>query len=93
MNINVLTVDCEIDTVGGARLHTDGYTGHARIIVDEDRHVIVGATLIGPHVGHLLHFATIAIIAEVPLERLWHAVPSFPTMSEVWLRLLENYGL
>jgi pyruvate/2-oxoglutarate dehydrogenase complex dihydrolipoamide dehydrogenase (E3) component len=79
--------------VGGARLHTDGYTGHARIIVDEDRHVIVGATLIGPHVGHLLHFATIAIIAEVPLERLWHAVPSFPTMSEVWLRLLENYGL
>ena len=93
LKINVRAVDCEIDTVVGAMLHTDGYTGHARIIVDEDRHVIVGATMIGPQVGDLLHSTTIAIIGEVPLERLWHAVPSFPTMSEVWLSLLENYGL
>lgn len=93
LKINVRAVDCEIDTVVGAMLHTDGYTGHARIIVDDDRHVIVGATMIGPQVGDLLHSATIAIIGEVPLERLWHAVPSFPTMSEVWLSLLENYGL
>jgi len=74
-------------------LHTDGYTGHDRIIVNEDRHVIVDATMIGPQVGDLLHSATIAVIGEVPLERLWYAVPSFPTMSEVWLSLLENYGL
>jgi len=87
LKINVRAVDCEIDTVVGAMLHTDGYTGHARTIVNEDRHVIVG------QVGDLLHSATIAIIGEVPLERLWHAVPSFPTMSEVWLSLLENYGL
>jgi pyruvate/2-oxoglutarate dehydrogenase complex dihydrolipoamide dehydrogenase (E3) component len=93
LNINVRTVDYEIDTLQGASLHTDGYTGRARIIVNEDRHVIVGATLIGPQVGEMLHPATIAIICEIPLERLWHAVPSFPTMSEVWLRLLENYGL
>ena len=93
LKINVRAVDYEIDTLQGANLHTDGYTGHARIIVNEDRHVIVGATLIGPQVGELLHPATIAIICEIPLERLWHAVPSFPTMSEVWLHLLENYGL
>ncbi len=93
LKINVRAVDCEIDTVVGAMLHTDGYSGHARIIVDEDRHVIVGATMIGPQVGDLLHSTTIAIIGEVPLERLWHAVPSFPTMSEVWLSLIENYGL
>ena len=93
LNINVRSVDYEIDTLQGANLHTDGYTGHARIIVNEDRHVIVGATLIGPQVGELLHPATLAIVGEVPLERMWHAVPSFPTMSEVWLRLLENYGL
>jgi len=93
LNINVRAVDYEIDTLQGASLHTDGYTGRARIIVNEDRHVIIGATLIGPQVGELLHPATIAIICEIPLERLWHAVPSFPTMSEVWLRLLENYGL
>ena len=93
LNINVRAVDYDLDTLQGASLHTDGYTGHARIVINEDRHVMVGATLIGPQVGELLHPATIAIICEIPLERLWHALPSFLTMSEVWLRLLENYGL
>ena len=67
--------------------------GTARIVVDEDRHVIAGATFTGPDIGEFIHAATIAVIGEVPLERLWHAVPSFPTRSELWLRLLENYGL
>ena len=62
-------------------------------IVDEDRGVVVGATFTGYGVADLLHSATVAIVGEVPLERLWHAVPSFPTVSEVWLRLLEEYGL
>ena len=52
-----------------------------------------GATFTGPGVQELLHSATVAVAGEVPLERLWHAVPSFPTISEVWLRLLETYGL
>jgi dihydrolipoamide dehydrogenase len=55
--------------------------------------VIVGATLTGPDIGDFLQAATIAVIGEVPLTRLWHAVPSFPTRSELWLRLLESYGL
>ncbi|RYZ35465.1 MAG: NAD(P)/FAD-dependent oxidoreductase [Myxococcaceae bacterium] len=55
--------------------------------------VIVGATFTGPGVGEMLHAATIAVAGEVPLDTLWHAVPSYPTMSEVWLRLLEAYGL
>ena len=76
LNIKVRAVDYDIDTLQGANLHTYGYTGHARIIVNEDRHIIVGATLIGPQVGELLYPATIAIICEMPLERLWHAVPS-----------------
>ncbi len=53
--------------------------------------MIVGATFVGPGTGELLHAATIAIVGEVPLETLWHAVPTFPTLSEVWLRLLEAY--
>ena len=57
------------------------------------RRVIVGATFTGPGVGELLHAATIAVAGEVTLDTLWHAVPSFPTVSEVWLRLLEAYGL
>ena len=79
--------------VEGAVLHADGYEGTAQIVVDEDRRVIVGATFVGPDVGELLHAATIAVVGEVPLDRLWHAVPAFPSMSEVWLRLLEAYGL
>ena len=55
--------------------------------------MIVGATFTGPGVGEMLHAATIAVAAEVPLDALWHAVPTFPTVSEVWLRLLEAYGL
>jgi pyruvate/2-oxoglutarate dehydrogenase complex dihydrolipoamide dehydrogenase (E3) component len=55
--------------------------------------VVVGATFTGPGTADLLHSATVAIAGEVPLDRLWHAVPSFPTVSEVWLRLLESYGL
>jgi len=63
------------------------------VIVDERRRVLLGVTMIGPSVGELIHAATIAIVGEVPLERLWHAVPSYPTISEIWLRLLETYGL
>ena len=68
-------------------------SGHAQLVVDEDRQVIVGLTLAGPGVGEMIHAATIAVAGEVPLSRLWHAVPVLPTMSELWLRLLETYGL
>jgi dihydrolipoamide dehydrogenase len=61
--------------------------------VDESRRVIVGATFTGPATQELLHSATVAIAGRVPVDTLWHAVPSFPTVSEVWLRLLEEYGL
>jgi pyruvate/2-oxoglutarate dehydrogenase complex dihydrolipoamide dehydrogenase (E3) component len=70
----------------------DGYIGHARVVVDEDRQMIVGATFIGPQVGELLHSAAIAIIGEVSLDLIWHEIPAFPTISEVWVKLLENYG-
>ncbi|MFG1603166.1 dihydrolipoyl dehydrogenase family protein [Actinoplanes sp. NPDC049265] len=85
-------VDYEIGSVAGASLHADGYTGKARMVVDEDRGVLLGVTFAGPDVAELLQSATIAVVGEVPLERLWHAVPSYPTVSEVWLRLLETYG-
>jgi len=62
-------------------------------VVDEDRQVIVGATITGAEVPEALHAATIAVVGEVPLDRLWHAVPCFPTRSELWLQLLEGYGL
>ncbi|AOT03442.1 dihydrolipoyl dehydrogenase family protein [Arthrobacter sp. U41] len=79
--------------VAGSSLHAERYEGWVQLVVDEDRRVLLGATFAGPDVAELLHAATIAIVGEVPLDRLWHAVPSYPTISEVWLRLLEEYGL
>jgi dihydrolipoamide dehydrogenase len=64
-----------------------------QLVVDDERRVVVGATFVGADVAELVHSATIAIAGEVPLDVLWHAVPSFPTLAEVWLRLLEEYGL
>ncbi|MGD8195856.1 dihydrolipoyl dehydrogenase family protein [Herbiconiux sp. P18] len=88
----ITAVDYEIGSVAGASVHTDGYTGTARMVVDEDRQVVLGVTFVGPDVQELLHSATVAVVGQVPLSRLWHAVPSYPTISEVWLRLLETYG-
>lgn len=89
--LRVRAVDVEMGEVAGAALYADGYRGRARMVVDLDRDVMVGATLVGPGVSELLHAATVAVAGEVPLERLWHAVPSYPAMSEVWLRLLEKH--
>jgi dihydrolipoamide dehydrogenase len=85
----------EVDTGGNAGGSFVGKNapGTARLVVDEDRRVVVGATITGPEVAEALHAATIAVVAEVPLDELWHAVPAFPTRSELWLRLLEAYGL
>ncbi|MEU0277588.1 NAD(P)/FAD-dependent oxidoreductase [Streptomyces sp. NPDC088147] len=87
----VRAVDYDMAGVAGASLYADGYRGRARMIVDLDSEILRGVTLAGPAVGELLHSATIAVVGEVPIDRLWHAVPSYPTISEVWLRLLETY--
>lgn len=91
--MNVRAVDYEIGQVAGAELYADGYKGRARMVIDQTSGVLVGMTLIGPSVGELIHAATIAIVGAVPISRLWHAVPSFPTISEIWLKLLEAAGL
>ncbi|GLY92612.1 dihydrolipoyl dehydrogenase family protein [Actinoallomurus iriomotensis] len=86
-------VDHDIGAIVGAQLQVPGYVGRARLVVDEDRRVLLGATFVGPAAADLLHGATIAVSAEIPLEKLWHAVPTFPTTSEIWLNLLQEYGL
>ena len=87
----VREVDYDLGGLAGAALHAEGYRGRARAVVDLDRETLLGVTFVGAGVAELLHSATIAVTAEVPISRLWHAVPSFPTLSEVWLRLLETY--
>jgi pyruvate/2-oxoglutarate dehydrogenase complex dihydrolipoamide dehydrogenase (E3) component len=84
-------VEYPIGNVAGAALFADGYEGTAVAVVDTEREVLLGVTFVGPAVAELLQAATIAVVAEVPIARLWHAVPAYPTISEVWLRLLEAY--
>jgi len=88
----IRVVDYDLGQVAGASLLADGYTGRARLVVDERRRVVIGATFVGQDAAELLHAATIAVVGEVPIDRLWHAVPSYPTVSEIWLRLLDSYG-
>jgi len=90
--LRIRVIDYDLYWIAGASEVADDYQGRARAIVDEERRVLVGATFVGQDVGEMLHAATIAIVGEVPIERLWHAVPSYPTISEVWLRWLEEYG-
>ncbi|MEJ1156145.1 NAD(P)/FAD-dependent oxidoreductase [Microbacterium marmarense] len=89
---SIRVLDYNLAWVAGASTYSDNYEGMARAIVDEDRGVIIGATFVGADVAELLHSATVAIVGEVPISRLWHAVPAYPTISEVWLRWLEAYG-
>ena len=90
--IGIRVLDYDLSSIAGASTHADHYAGRARAIVDEERGVLIGATFAGPDVSELLQAATIAIVGEVPIARLWHAVPAYPTLSEVWLRWLEVYG-
>jgi pyruvate/2-oxoglutarate dehydrogenase complex dihydrolipoamide dehydrogenase (E3) component len=89
---SIRVIDYDLSWLAGATVYADGYTGRARAIVDEEKQVLLGVTFVGPDVSEMLQAATIAVVAEVPLSRLWHAVPAYPTVNEVWLRFLEEYG-
>lgn len=91
--IDTRTVSYPLGQVAAASISGEGIAGTAHLVIDDRRRLVVGATFTGPDTAELLHAATIAIVGAVPLDVLWHAVPAFPTLSEVWLRLLETYGL
>jgi dihydrolipoamide dehydrogenase len=89
--VDVRTVRYATGGVAGSGVLGDPFIGTSQLVVDQGHQVLVGATFVGPGTQELLHSATVAIAGAVPIERLWHAVPAFPTVSEVWLRLLETY--
>ncbi|MBD7917767.1 NAD(P)/FAD-dependent oxidoreductase [Cellulomonas sp. Sa3CUA2] len=90
--VEVEVLAYELGDLGGASVTAEDYEGRVQLVVDVARDVVLGATFVGPDVADMLHAATVAVVGEVPLSRLWHAVPSYPTLSEVWLRLLEAAG-
>ena len=87
---DVVTATVPFTQVGGTTLLRDDASGHAHLVVDRRTGRVLGTTFVGPEVGELLHAATVAITGRVPVHVLRHAVPSFPTASEVWLQLLEQ---
>lgn len=91
--IDARAIDVETSGTAGGSFYGRGAPGVSRMVVDRERRVIVGATFSGADVAEFLHAATIAVVGEVPFETLWHATPSFPTRSEIWLRMLEQYEL
>jgi len=91
--LNVRAVDKSTSGNAGGSFYGRNATGTTMLVIDADRRVVVGATFTGSDIADFLHAATIAVVAEVPLDKLWQSTPSFPTRSEVWLKLLEEYGL
>ena len=88
--LDVEGVEYDLAAVAGTYLLREDYRGRAKIVIDRSTNTLVGATFVGPEVADLLHAATIAIAGGVSLDDLWHAVPAYPTPSEIWLRLLET---
>jgi pyruvate/2-oxoglutarate dehydrogenase complex dihydrolipoamide dehydrogenase (E3) component len=91
--LHVRPVDVPTDGTAGASFQGRGTGGTSRLVVDEEREIVVGATFTGFETADFLHAATIAIVGEVPLPRLRHAVAAYPSRSEIWLKLLESYEL
>jgi len=89
MDIEVIEVST--DSTAGASFYGKGVDGTCRLIIDKSDETILGATFTGFETAEMIHGATIAMVGEVPMPRLRHAVPSFPTRSEIWLRLSEKY--
>ncbi len=92
-DLNVRHVDLATSGTAGASFYGRGAEGITRFVVDEDRQVLAGVTFVGAEMADFLQAATVAVVGEVPLTKLAHAVPPFPARSELWLYFLEEYGL
>ena len=90
--VEVETVEYDMAGYAGSSLLRDGYVGRAKLVIDRRSHTLLGATFVGADVAELVHAATVAVVGGVTLEQLWHVVPSYPTMSEIWLKLLEAHA-
>jgi dihydrolipoamide dehydrogenase len=89
----VRAVEYDLGQVAGASLLADGYRGRAKLVAHRDDRTVLGVTFVGQDVAELTQSATAAVVGKLTVDQLWHAVPAYPTMSEIWLRLLETYGL
>jgi dihydrolipoamide dehydrogenase len=87
---DVETVEYDLAALAGTWVMSADYRGRAKLVVDRAEDVVLGATFVGAGIAELVHSATTAIVGRIPVSTLWHVVPSYPTVSEIWLRLLET---
>ncbi|MFD0818233.1 dihydrolipoyl dehydrogenase family protein [Micromonospora zhanjiangensis] len=80
------------DLASSARgwIHKAGNAGFVKLIVDADRDVLVGATSAGPVGGEVLGWLTVAVHAEVPLDRLRNMIYAYPTFHRAIKDALRN---
>ena len=89
--LDAVAVDVPTDGTAGASFQGKDTGGTSRLVVDRAKETIVGATFTGFETADFVQAATIAIVGEVPLSRLRHAIAPYPARSEVWLKLLEAW--
>jgi pyruvate/2-oxoglutarate dehydrogenase complex dihydrolipoamide dehydrogenase (E3) component len=89
--IDACAVDVPTDGTPGASFQGKDTGGTSRLVIDQAKDVIVGATFTGFETADFLQAATFAIVAEIPTSKLRHAVAPYPSRSEIWLKLLEKY--
>jgi pyruvate/2-oxoglutarate dehydrogenase complex dihydrolipoamide dehydrogenase (E3) component len=88
---NVEAIDLDTAGTAGASFIGKDTAGTSRFVIDLDRQILLGVTYVGFEVADFLQAATVAVVAEVPLHRLAHAIAPFPTRSELWLKLIESF--
>jgi dihydrolipoamide dehydrogenase len=91
--LDITAVDVDTAGTAGASFHGREAPGTSRLVIDDERRVVVGATFVGPDANELIHAATIAVMAAISVDELIDAVPAFPTRNEIWLNLLQEYGI
>jgi pyruvate/2-oxoglutarate dehydrogenase complex dihydrolipoamide dehydrogenase (E3) component len=76
---------------GTARGYIHGEPGGLmKLVADEARGVLVGATLVGPRSGEIVGELTLAIRAQTPLAVLADVIHAFPTFSRALQSLLRE---
>jgi pyruvate/2-oxoglutarate dehydrogenase complex dihydrolipoamide dehydrogenase (E3) component len=74
-------------------IHKAGNDGFIKLVADAGRGVLVGASSVGPTGGEVLSMLTLAVHADVPVQRLSEMIYAYPTfhraVSAAVIQLLE----
>ena len=67
-------------------------TGLIKLIADRESKKLLGAHIIGTDAGNLIHLATLAMEAEIPVEIIGKTVAAYPSLSQGFFSACEDLG-